>query len=55
MIEKYQTKKESICVVGLGYVGLPVALELARKYSVVVGFDINNARDTVDEKGYGSK
>jgi UDP-N-acetyl-D-galactosamine dehydrogenase len=43
MIEKYLTKKESICVVGLGYVGLPVALELARKYRVV-GFDINRAR-----------
>ncbi len=43
MIEKYLTKQENICVVGLGYVGLPVALELARKFRVV-GFDINHAR-----------
>jgi UDP-N-acetyl-D-galactosamine dehydrogenase len=50
MIEKYQTKQESICVVGLGYVGLPVALELARKYRVV-GFDINHARVELMKKG----
>jgi UDP-N-acetyl-D-galactosamine dehydrogenase len=43
MIEDYLNKKEHIGVVGLGYVGLPVALELARKYRVV-GFDINHSR-----------
>ena len=32
-----------IAVIGLGYVGLPLALEFSRKYSVV-GFDINNQR-----------
>ena len=36
-------KKESLCVVGLGYVGLPIALEFARKIHVV-GFDINAQR-----------
>lgn len=30
-----------ICIVGLGYIGLPTALVLARKHSNVVGFDIN--------------
>lgn len=30
----------SICVVGLGYVGLPLAVEFAKKYNVI-GFDIN--------------
>ena len=50
MIEKYLTKKESICVVGLGYVGLPVALELARKFKVV-GFDINHSRVELMKKG----
>lgn len=43
MLEKYLTKEEKICVVGLGYVGLPVALELARKFQVK-GFDINQKR-----------
>jgi UDP-N-acetyl-D-galactosamine dehydrogenase len=36
-------KRESICVIGLGYVGLPLALELASKFKVL-GFDINHAR-----------
>ena len=32
-----------IAVIGLGYVGLPLAVEFAKKYPVV-GFDINNNR-----------
>jgi UDP-N-acetyl-D-galactosamine dehydrogenase len=37
------SKQEKLAVVGLGYVGLPIALEFARKISVV-GFDINQKR-----------
>jgi UDP-N-acetyl-D-galactosamine dehydrogenase len=36
-------KKEKLAVVGLGYVGLPIALEFARKIDVI-GFDINERR-----------
>jgi UDP-N-acetyl-D-glucosamine/UDP-N-acetyl-D-galactosamine dehydrogenase len=36
-------KKKKIAVVGLGYVGLPIALEFARHFSVV-GFDIHEGR-----------
>ena len=36
-------KEKKIAVVGLGYVGLPLALELARHFSVI-GFDINETR-----------
>lgn len=36
-------KKEKLAVVGLGYVGLPIALAFARKISVI-GFDINQGR-----------
>jgi len=32
-----------ICILGLGYVGLPLALEFSKKYKVV-GFDINEKR-----------
>jgi UDP-N-acetyl-D-galactosamine dehydrogenase len=32
-----------LCIVGLGYVGLPLAVEFAKKYSVI-GFDINAKR-----------
>ena len=35
--------QRNICVIGLGYVGLPLAVELANNYNVL-GFDINNSR-----------
>ena len=39
-------KKPKIAIIGLGYVGLPLAVEFAKKYQVV-GFDINKKR--IDE------
>lgn len=36
-------EKKAIAVVGLGYVGLPLAIEFSRKYKVV-GYDINEQR-----------
>ena len=36
-------KKAKVAVIGLGYVGLPIALEFARKASVI-GFDISESR-----------
>lgn len=50
MIDRYLSKQEKICVVGLGYVGLPVALEFARKFKVV-GFDINQKRVEMMQQG----
>jgi len=35
---------EKVAVVGLGYVGLPVALAFARKFPGAIGFDINEAK-----------
>ena len=43
MIEKLLSKDTKLSVVGLGYVGLPIALEFAHKMSVV-GFDIKPDR-----------
>jgi UDP-N-acetyl-D-galactosamine dehydrogenase len=43
MYQKLIEKKIKLGVVGLGYVGLPVALEFAKKVSVI-GFDINSKR-----------
>ncbi len=43
MIEKLLSKETKLSVIGLGYVGLPIALEFARKMSVV-GFDIKADR-----------
>ncbi len=39
----YRNKKAAISVIGLGYVGLPLALELAKKFRVI-GFDISAPR-----------
>jgi UDP-N-acetyl-D-glucosamine/UDP-N-acetyl-D-galactosamine dehydrogenase len=40
---KLLNKEAKLAVIGLGYVGLPIALEFARKIKVV-GFDINQER-----------
>jgi len=40
-----------IAVIGLGYVGLPLALEFAKKYPVI-GFDINEERIHELSRGY---
>jgi len=43
MFNNLLEKKTKLSVIGLGYVGLPIALEFARKLSVI-GFDINKTR-----------
>ena len=40
MLESLIDKREKLAVIGLGYVGLPIAVEFAKKISVI-GFDIN--------------
>lgn len=46
-------KNLCIGIIGLGYVGLPLAVEFGKKYPVV-GFDINNARLAELSKGHDS-
>ncbi|UOG74717.1 nucleotide sugar dehydrogenase [Hymenobacter tibetensis] len=43
MYEQLIQKQAKLAVIGLGYVGLPIALEFARKVQVI-GFDINAKR-----------
>jgi UDP-N-acetyl-D-galactosamine dehydrogenase len=43
MYDQLVKKEKKIAVLGLGYVGLPLALEFA-KYFKVIGFDINSKR-----------
>jgi UDP-N-acetyl-D-glucosamine/UDP-N-acetyl-D-galactosamine dehydrogenase len=43
MYNNLVSKKEKLAVIGLGYVGLPIALEFAKKISVI-GFDIKPER-----------
>ncbi len=50
MILNLESKKDKIAVIGLGYVGLPIALEFAKKFKVI-GFDINDKRIKMMRKG----
>lgn len=43
MYNQIISKEKKIALIGLGYVGLPIALEFARKVPVI-GFDINKGR-----------
>lgn len=43
MYQELIDKKKKLAVIGMGYVGLPIALEFASKISVI-GFDINKKR-----------
>ena len=50
MYQELITKKKKLALVGLGYVGLPIALEFAKKISVI-GFDINPKRIEMMKNG----
>lgn len=50
MYQNLTDKKYKLAVIGLGYVGLPIALEFAKKLSVI-GFDINEKRIGLMQEG----
>ena len=50
---KSSESKEKIAVIGLGYVGLPLAVEFGKKREVI-GFDINQERITQLRDGIDS-
>lgn len=41
MYEKLVSGEEKLCVIGLGYVGMPIAVSFAAKGIQVIGFDLN--------------
>ena len=43
IFQKLASKKAKLAVVGLGYVGLPLAIEFSKRFSVI-GYDINDSR-----------
>lgn len=45
-----QTKKDYLAVVGLGYVGLPIAVAFAEKFKTL-GFDINQGKIAIYKQG----
>ena len=50
MYNELVKKQKAISVIGLGYVGLPLALALAKKFKVI-GFDINEPRIGLMKQG----
>jgi UDP-N-acetyl-D-galactosamine dehydrogenase len=50
MYQELIRKEHKLAVIGLGYVGLPIALEFARQLSVI-GFDINQQRVELMKQG----
>ncbi|MEO5907383.1 MAG: nucleotide sugar dehydrogenase, partial [Saprospiraceae bacterium] len=50
MFESLKTKHKALSVTGLGYVGLPLALEFAKHFRVI-GFDINEERIAMMRRG----
>ncbi len=50
MYESLKKREKKISVIGLGYVGLPLALEFAKAHEVI-GFDINEQRIEMMKKG----
>ena len=44
MYEKLVNKEESVSLVGLGYVGMPIAVEFAKRGVKVIGFDLNEVK-----------
>jgi UDP-N-acetyl-D-galactosamine dehydrogenase len=50
MLSDLRSGKKAISVIGLGYVGLPLALELAKKFRVI-GFDISAPRIAMMKRG----
>lgn len=50
LLQKIENKTLVIGVIGLGYVGLPLAVEFGKKYKVI-GFDINTRRVEELKKG----
>ena len=49
--DKLVSRSARVGVMGLGYVGLPMAVEAARAGFKVVGFDINSSRVNAVNKG----
>ena len=51
LYEKLTKKEESLALVGLGYVGMPIAHAFAKKGLNVIGFDLNEAKIQLYKSG----
>lgn len=51
LLNKIENKKAVISIIGLGYVGLPLAIEFAKKGFQTIGFDIDEKKIPILMKG----
>lgn len=51
LYEKIKSKEESVSLVGLGYVGMPIAVEFAKRGVNVIGFDLNRQKIDIYKQG----
>ena len=51
LFEKLMENKENLALVGVGYVGMPIAVAFAKKGINVIGFDLNEEKINLYKKG----
>lgn len=51
LFEKLKTGEEKLALVGLGYVGMPIALAFAKEGINVIGFDLNKEKIKIYQSG----
>ncbi len=51
LYERLLSREDALCVVGLGYVGMPIAHAFAKKGLDVIGFDLNKAKIELYKSG----
>jgi UDP-N-acetyl-D-glucosamine dehydrogenase len=44
LAEKLENRTAKVCIVGLGYVGVPLAVEFAKAGFNVIGIDVSNSK-----------
>lgn len=51
LYERIKSNEEDLSLVGLGYVGMPIAIEFAKRGVKVIGFDLNAAKIEIYKSG----
>ena len=51
LYEKLVTRQECLSLIGLGYVGMPIAVAFAQKGIRVIGFDLNKEKIALYKSG----
>ncbi len=51
LYEKIKSNEEAIALIGLGYVGMPIAIEFAKRGVKVIGYDLNKAKIEIYKSG----